>query len=151
MPRIERRKRAFAAQATVVLREQSVEALIADAAGRVNGLGPRVRTGQAHALAVAPRDLQTAGVVICVTTVLNQLNDAKVGKWNSRSDIPGGAGDRLVRVLETIEVMTHRSQIAGLQSPIEPDLPLYVEQVLHGVRSCVVISSNIRVRWRHLS
>jgi hypothetical protein len=44
-------------------------------------------------LAEAPRDLHTAGVVVCVVAVGDQLNDAKVGKRNTRSDIAGRAQD----------------------------------------------------------
>ena len=53
MARVERREPALAANAVAVLREQGVEALVADAAGGVDGLRTGVGADDAEALAEA--------------------------------------------------------------------------------------------------
>src|SRR5437016_1770877 len=66
---VERRQRPLASRTPAVLRKQRVEALHADAAAVVDGLGERVGAGQTQALAEAPRDSQAAGVIDGVETV----------------------------------------------------------------------------------
>src|SRR5262249_21832326 len=60
MARVEGRQRIVAPQAAIVLRKERVEALIADAAAMVHGLGPRVRLDHVHTLAETPRHLHAA-------------------------------------------------------------------------------------------
>src|SRR5205814_9195832 len=43
-----------------------------------------------------------------------------------------------------------RPEIAGLDCPVRPKLPLNVQQVLHGVRRGVVVSGHVGVRRRYL-
>src|SRR5437773_5486195 len=76
---VERRQRPLTPRTPAVLRKQRVEALHADAAAVVNGLGECVRTGHAQALAEAPRDPQAAGVVDGVETVSDQLDYTEGG------------------------------------------------------------------------
>ena len=66
---VERRQRPLTPRTPAVLRKQRIEALHADAAAVVDGLGKRVGAGQAQALVEAPRHLQAAGVVDGVETV----------------------------------------------------------------------------------
>src|SRR5262249_39813366 len=68
-PCVECRQRPLTTPTPAVLREQRVEALHADAAAVVDGLGERVRTGHAQPLAEAPRDPEAAGVVDRVETI----------------------------------------------------------------------------------
>src|SRR5262249_30136608 len=91
---VEGRQRILAPQAAIVLREERVETLIADAAAVVHGLGPRVRRDQVHALAEASRHLHAAGVVVGVEAVRRQLDDAEIWEWDARGDAPCGSGDR---------------------------------------------------------
>src|SRR5439155_23837886 len=46
--------------------------------------------------------------------------------------------------------MALRPEVAGLHRPVRPELPLNVQQVLHGVRGSVVVSGNVGVRRRYL-
>jgi hypothetical protein len=84
-------------------------------------------------LAEAPRYFQTARVVVCVVTVRNQLDDTKVRKGNTIGNVTGRAEDCLICILETIEVVTDRPEITGFNRPVDPDLSLDIQQVLHGV------------------
>ena len=69
MAGVEGRQRPLTSEASAVLRKQRVEALHADAAAVVDGLGERVGTDQAQALAETPGDLHAAGVIDGVETV----------------------------------------------------------------------------------
>src|SRR6266446_6908038 len=147
---VERRQRPLTPRTPAVLRKQRVEALHADAAAVVNGLGERVRTGHAQALAEAPRDPQAAGVVDGVETVSDQLDYTEGGIRQTRAHIAGRAWNGLVGVEKTVEVMALRPEVAGLHRPVRPELPLNVQQVLHGVRRGVVVSGHVGVRRRYL-
>src|SRR5207247_1176598 len=66
---VERGQRPLTSEASAVLRKQRVEALHADAAAVVDGLGERVGTRRAQALPGTPGDLHAARVVEGVETV----------------------------------------------------------------------------------
>src|SRR5215471_13104199 len=144
---VERGERPFAPQAPAVLRKQRVVALHADAAAVVDRFGQRVRAGKAQALAEAPCDLHAAGVVSGVKTVVDRLDHAEVRKWQTRADTARGAGDSLVSVLKTVEVMALRPEVADFKRPVRSELPLNIQDVLHRVGSGVIVSVRVGV-WR---
>src|SRR5207247_8714927 len=112
---VERRQRPLTPRASAVLRKQRVEALHADAAAVVDGLGVRVGAGQAQALAEAPRDLHAAGVVDGVETVVDKLDHAVVGKRQTLAHIAGGDGDSMVGVLKDVAMTAFRTGAASSQ------------------------------------
>src|ERR1700730_17257053 len=148
---VECRTRAFAGQAIAVLGGQRVEALVADSACRVDRLCPGVRTDDAETPMESPRGFDTQRIVIAVATVLHILDIAKSGPRRSRGCASNGPWNRLVDVLEALQVPALPAQVPGLDRPVRSHLPLNVEQILHGITGVMVGLHGVGKRRRHVS
>src|ERR1041385_2179054 len=102
----------LATQAAVVLREQRIEALVADAAAVVNRLGEGVGGGEAQALAKPAGCFDRTRIVRRIQSITHVLNHSDV--LERRAGCNSGAvigRSRLVEVLEAVKVVAFRSQI----------------------------------------
>src|SRR2546430_5490788 len=63
------------------------------------------------------RDLTVTGVQTCALPILRKTRDQSAG-----------AGNALVGVQKTVEVMALRPEVAGLNHPVRPELPLNVDR-----------------------
>src|SRR5204862_6139675 len=108
----------LATDAPVVLREQRIEALIPDAAALIRRLREGVGGNEAQTLAKPAGRFDRPRVVRSIQSITHVLNHAVVLEGRAGGDVAHRARSCLVEVLEAVEVMAFRSQVAQLDHPI---------------------------------
>src|SRR6185437_9078860 len=111
---------------------------------------PSVRSVKTQTLSEVPREPNASGVIVCVEPVCDHLDGGEIAKRRSRGEGAGGSGNCLVDVLEAVKMVAFGSQISEFDYPVVPQLPLDVQQILHGVGSSVIVGSGKAEGGRYL-
>jgi hypothetical protein len=117
MTYVKSRKSALACQTVAVLGIERVVPLVTDAACSIDRLCPSVGTDDTDALAETTRGFNAQGVITAVPSIVHELDIAETGIRLPRCNGPQ-ARDRLVHVLESLQVTALRPQVADFDGPV---------------------------------